>query len=101
MDILNATAHPAYPTTAALDHEARAEAIATKAWRNNEKLRDILRLARDKIEAQCDLDGYSLIPGMDLRDVLETLGACMPDLYGDAANAAMDAWAHEQAGDVS
>jgi hypothetical protein len=94
-------ANPAYPTTAALDHEARAEAIAMKAWRNNERLRDILRLARDKIEAQCDLGGYSLIPGMDLRDVLTTLDACKPDLHGDAANAALDAWAYEQAGDVS
>ncbi len=100
MDILNATDHPAYPTTAALDHEARAEAIAMKAWRNNEKLRDILRLARDKIEALIDLDGYSLIDGFDLRDVLAHLDAAMPDLHGDAANAALDAWAMDQAGDV-
>jgi hypothetical protein len=91
--------HPAYPTTVALDHEARAEAIAMKAWRNNQKLHDLLSLCRDKIEALIDLDGYSLIDGMDLRDVLTALDACKPDLHGDAANAALDAWALEQAGE--
>jgi len=93
--------HPAYPTTAALDHEARAEAIAMKAWRNNEKLHNLLTLCRDKIEALIDLDGYSLIDGMDLRDVLTTLDACKPDMHGDAANVALDAWAYERAGEVS
>jgi hypothetical protein len=88
--------HTAYPTAAALDHEARAGEIAMKAWNNNQIILDILRLARDKIEAQCDLNGYSLIPGFDLRDVLAHLDAVMPDLHGDAANEALDAWAHEQ-----
>ena len=89
-------AHPAYPTPAALNREARAEAIAMKAWRNNQKLHDMLSLCRDKIEALVDLDGYSLIDGFDLRDVLAHLDAAMPDLHNDERNAALDAWALEQ-----
>lgn len=88
--------HPAYPTPAALDREARAGEIAMQAWHNNDRIRDILQLARDKIDAQCDLDGHSMISGFDLRDVLAHLDAVMPDLHGDAANAALDAWAMEQ-----
>ena len=87
------SAHPAYPDAAQLDAEARAEAIANRAWRNNERLATLLRLARDKIADQCDTGGYSLVPGMDFHDVLDTLDTLMPALHDDARNAALDEWA--------
>jgi hypothetical protein len=93
-------AHPAYPSPAQLDAEARAEAIANRAWRNNERLATLLRLCRDKITDQCDTGGYSLVPGMDFHDVLDALDTLMPALHDDARNVALDAWAAEQASEA-
>lgn len=93
--------HPAYPSPATLDREARAEQIAMREWRNNEKLRDILRLARDKIADQIDVTGFSMIHGLDLSDVLDTLDSIMPALHDDAMERRLDEWAAERAGDVS
>jgi hypothetical protein len=99
VDILNAT-HPAYPSPASVRRHQDAHRIADAHHANNARIHAILSRALVDLDG-CDLGGFSLVEGMDLSDVYDTIQVMLPDLDGNDAGEKLNEWAADRAGDVS
>ena len=90
------TPHPAYPSTAQLSAEARAERLAAAAHEINRQAGWIVVEAIGRLKALPLRDAPSLASAGDWADVLAALDSCVPDLRrsGD-----LDRWARERVED--
>lgn len=84
--------HPAYPTTADLRRHGAAMRLANREHDNNARIHAILTRALVELNA-CDLHGYSLVPGMDLTDVYDTIQSMLPALTDNDRGEALNEWA--------
>ena len=90
------TPHPAYPSTAQLSAEARAERLVAAAHEINRQAGWIVAQAVARLAALPLRDAPCLAPAGDWADVLSALDDCVPDLRrsGD-----LDRWARERVED--
>jgi len=93
--------HPAYPTTAETRRHNEARRLADREWENNGRIRRILQEALTQIERTCDVDGYSMAPGYNLRDIRAGVADMLPQIDNHDQSAAMEAWAWDQADRVA
>jgi len=89
--------HPAYPTTAETRRHNEARRLADREHTNNARIRAILIAAILKIKRTCDVDGHSMAPGYNLRDIPAALEDMLPLVDDHEQIAALEAWAWEQA----
>ena len=92
--------HPAYPTTAEVRLHGDAVRLATREWENNGRIRRILQEALTQLDRTCDMDGHSMAPGYNLRDIRAGVADMLPLVDDHDQTAALDAWAWEHVGDA-
>ena len=88
------TEHPAYPSRETVIRHSAAVRLAERERDNNARISSILHAALDRL-AQCDLDGYSMVPGYDLTDIYDAIVEMLPVLSDDAGHM-LDDWAADQ-----
>lgn len=91
--------HPAYPAPADVRRYAAAHRLAEQHHANNARIYAILDRALDELN-KCDLHGFSLVQGMDLTDVYDTIESMLPDLDGNDMGEKLNEWAADRAGEV-
>jgi hypothetical protein len=101
VDILNAcTPHPAYPSPADVRRHRVAARIEEAAFQNNRCIHQILDEAARRLNSECDLGGHSMVPGMDLSDIHDTILSMQPQFNAERVAKLRD-YAKDQAEGVS
>lgn len=86
--------HPAYPSRGTLTRQVRIEARYAAQLEINTKIRAILdRCAKEIL--QLDLDGYSMSPGYDLKQIPELVADLKP-ILSPSQQYGLREWATDQ-----
>lgn len=69
--------HP-YPAPSVVRRHQAAALIEEAAFQNNQLVHKILDEALRRLNNECDLGGHSMVPGMDLQDIYDTILSMQP-----------------------